>query len=273
MSPKEIADELISEQEVIKIPDKLSFEDQIKTSLDDILSETSTQDIIKTCMQTAIKDAITKSFNYGALSKAVNQKIEEVLVPYIESYDMQQFIPKLDTILTDIINNTTLADNKKLLENFKGLMTEIEEAYMTLETVFKEYCKYVAREVSTSDLDVVYDNGEPEYESVYCKCEIEDISNEYSGYERIQVTFITEDAESQYGNSLNFTFILRRWKEQTEIRYNLYCDIDPSIKSLKYLSDFEIYLMNLTRNSIQITDITDIEEYVTPDAEPEATYS
>ena len=65
-------------------------------------------------------------------------------MPFIEKYDMSDYIVKLDTVLTEIVNQTALVDNKRLLRNFQYLMTEPQEEEVKLSDLFREYEKYVA---------------------------------------------------------------------------------------------------------------------------------
>lgn len=55
---------------------------------------------------------------------SVKEKVSSVMIPAIERHDFSEHLVKLDTILTEIINKTSLADNQKILKNFKELMIE-----------------------------------------------------------------------------------------------------------------------------------------------------
>ena len=63
----------------------------------------------------------------GIMSVSYTHLFEQILVPFIESYDMSGYIVKLDTLLAEMVNKSVLIDNKNLLENFKFMMEEPQE--------------------------------------------------------------------------------------------------------------------------------------------------
>ena len=101
-----------------------NFDEDIKRITDEILSDGTVDQIIREKVTDGIEKAIASSFNYGKLEKAVKERVEQVLVPFIENYDMSAYIVKLDTVLTEIVNKSVLMDNKQMLENFQYLMKE-----------------------------------------------------------------------------------------------------------------------------------------------------
>jgi len=104
-----------------------NFDEDIKRITDEILSDGTVDQIIREKVTDGIEKAIASSFNYGKLEKTVKERVEQVLVPFIESYDMSGYIVKLDTLLTEMVNKSVLTDNKNLLENFKFMMEEPQE--------------------------------------------------------------------------------------------------------------------------------------------------
>ena len=254
--------------------DNLSFEDQIKKTVDDILDNDIVTKTIEDCMRESIQKAINRSFEYGKLGDTLGKRIESVLVPYIETCDISKLNIKLDTVLTDIVNNTTLVDNRKILENFRGLMKEIPEKTISLNDIFEAYCNDMAKNVDTSGMDVTTDGGEPEYEPFMCSYRVEDISRDSSIYETKLVTLSSEEDRNDIASS-EITFELRRYRgNKIENEYSLSYHECADINSLKYLSDTEVLLLRLTRSHTKITipDTTDYEEYITPEAEPESTW-
>ena len=126
-----------------------NFDEDIKRITDEILSDGTVDQIIREKVTDGIEKAIASSFNYGKLEKAVKERVEQVLVPFIESYDMSGYIVKLDTLLTEMVNKSVLTDNKNLLENFKFMMEEPQETDIKISDLFKEYKKFVAGDMET----------------------------------------------------------------------------------------------------------------------------
>lgn len=118
-----------------------NFDEDIKRITDEILSDGTVDQIIREKVTDGIEKAIASSFNYGKLEKAVKERVEQVLVPFIESYDMSGYIVKLDTLLTEMVNKSVLTDNKNLLENFKFMMEEPQETDIKISDLFKEFYK------------------------------------------------------------------------------------------------------------------------------------
>lgn len=140
-----------------------NFDEDIKRITDEILSDGTVDQIIREKVTDGIEKAIASSFNYGKLEKAVKERVEQILVPFIENYDMSAYIVKLDTVLTEIVNKSNLVDNKQMLENFQYLMKEPQITEMKLTDLFKEYKKFVARNMDTYDRKVEWDES-PVYE-------------------------------------------------------------------------------------------------------------
>lgn len=99
-----------------------NFDEDVKKITDEILQDGTVDKIIRENIIKGFELAIERSFSYGKLSDAIRKKTDEGLVPFIEKYDMNNYIVKLDTVLSEIVNSTALVENKKILENFKNLM-------------------------------------------------------------------------------------------------------------------------------------------------------
>lgn len=237
-----------------------------------IINDPATQAIVSEQIQKGIAQSINDCFrSYGSLHKAIEEKVESTLVPYIEKYDIEKFIPKLDTVLTDIVNSTQLMDNKTILNNFKNLMIEPTEKVVTLETIFKKYCQFMADHVDTSNLDVNLDDG-PSYEYFECTCSIEETTQSWSSYDKYDVVF-ESDEELEYSDDSTFGISLRKLKGSKKDEYEISLEKEITIDSLRYLSDFETYLITLARAGVKVIDIQEFSEDVEPTAEPEASWS
>ena len=69
------------------------------------LSEEEVKEILKKKFKESIESAIGSAFRWGDAEKALKKKINDVMVPYIEKYDFSEYLPKLDTVLTEIVNS------------------------------------------------------------------------------------------------------------------------------------------------------------------------
>ena len=212
--------------------------------------------------------AIDSSFRYGDLKRAIEGRVKEVLVPFIEQYNMGGYAVKLDDVLSQIVEQTALADNKRILENFRGLMVEPPTKTVTLEEVFERYCGFVQRSIDTDGLEIVFDD-EPHYECVTACAQIEMderfLRNSLFEYATLSLWARDDD------EALPFAVKLVRWKEDRANGFDIRYDRAPTLAGLSTMSDFEVYLTALSRACTKLTwDKGMLDKEVQPDAEPEA---
>lgn len=243
----------------------MNLEERIQNAVMEKLNDGTVEQIVKVSVETAIKKSLDDLFSWrGAGKKMIDEKVGEVIVPVIERHDFNQYIVKLDSILTEIINQTSLSDNKEILENFKTLMVEPGEKVIKLSTIFQKYCEYVAHDVDTTNLKACCEDGEPYYEPVTANMEIEHEDTWISSNNRCRVKFSCEEDE-------NLNKELWLYKSKTDNNWNVswemntFCDIN----SLRNLSDFDIFLMTLRRAFVDVE--LDTESEYADDIEPEET--
>jgi hypothetical protein len=203
--------------------------------------------------------------NYGDVTKVIEGKIKEVMIQQLSSYDYSKYVVKLDHILTEILKKTSL-DNKKILENFKELMVESDfPKVVKVSDIFNKYEKYVAQNIDTGDLEVVFEDG-PSYENVSVTMEVEyEEERSWANFKHATVVFECEKDET-----LNYEIWLSKFKEYP---WSLSLEIDSSIESLRHLDEFKIYLIKLNQSGSRIEiDSEDLEDEVEVDAEPEAEF-
>jgi hypothetical protein len=249
-----------------------NFDEDIKRITEEVLSDGAVDKIIREKVQKGIEEAIDNSFRWGELEKAVKARVQSVLVPFIEGYDMSAYIVKLDTILTEIVNKTSLQDNKKILENFRYMMIEPESEEIKLSDIFKEYQNFVSRNMDTFDRKVTYETGEPEYEpmNVYLGFEEEE-ERGWSSF-KSAILELSVDEEGQKDN-LNRTVRFSRWKKDRKQGWEIRTDCNPEIYSLRNMDEFDLFLAKLQRADVHIiVDIDCDEECVYSDNKPELTY-
>jgi hypothetical protein len=191
------------------------------------------------------------------------------MVPYLESYDYSQYIVKLDSVLVDVLKNTTL-DNKKLLTNFKSLLvTEEIKEKITVTELFEKWQEYVAENVDTDGLEVNCDDS-PSYEYVEVTCDFEeDERRSWSSLESGVLVF-----ECEHDEKMNFEVKLHRWIDSKDKTWSIDYKTNHEISSLRHINEFEIYLMKISQAGTKIEmDTTRESGEVEPGKEPEASWS
>lgn len=246
-----------------------NFEQRIADAVTRKLSDGTVEKIIEQKIEKAVSDALEDIFKWnGAGKKLIEDKLGEVIVPVIERHDFNQYLVKLDSALTEIVNATNLADNKAILGNFEDLMKNPDFEEINLSEIFNRYCQHVAANVDTSDLEAECEDGEPYYQHVTATLEVEHVDKSWykSRFDDCYVKFMCEEDED-----LNCQ--LRLYKDQNEDRWHILRGAPDSIdiNSLRNLSDFQVFLSILQRSFIKIIMDTQSEydDDIEPDEKPE----
>lgn len=235
------------------------------------LSSDEVSDIVKEKFKNALASAVEDAFRWGDAKHAIEDKVKEVMVPYIENYDFSEYLPKLDSVLTEIVNSDFCIGNKKILENFKELMLEPEQKEIKLTDLFKAWVKQCEKDIDTDGLDIDYDDG-VSYQYVDCEMrfELEDKPS-WSSCQRAVITF-----ENEHDEKLNVEIPVSKWiwDSGKEEPYTISVCKDLMISSLRNLSEFDVLLLRLSRaGTAIIIDKESYYDYIQPEAEPEASFS
>lgn len=246
----------------------MNLEKSIEGVIKQRLEDGTIEKLVDEQFQKGITNALENMFkSYGDVTKVIEKQIESVMVPYLESYDYSRYIVKLDSILTEVLEAST-AENRQMLENFKELMTPFEEKTITATQLFEKWQKHVASNVETDGLDICYED-QPSYESVNVTLEVdEDENRSWSSFESANLIF-----ECEHDEKMNYAIKLSRWKNDRKGQWDIRHDRTSDISSLRYLDEFEVFLMKITQANVKLVlDTTYENDDVTPDKEPEATF-
>ena len=247
------------------------MKDELLKIAQECMTEEEVKQIVKEKFVKAFSSAVEASFRWGELEKTIKKKIIESMVPYIEKYDFSEHLPKLDVVLTEIVNSDLFVGQKTVINNFKDLMFEPDEKEVKITDLFKKWIKKCEREIDTDGLEICYDDG-VSYCDVDCEMYVEILDRpSWSSIERVLVTF-----KNDHDESLNKEISLTAWvKSSGEMdSYKLSVSSDVCISSLAYLDEFEVYLLKLERAGTSIVIDKGYEESsIIPEAEPEATFS
>lgn len=235
------------------------------------LSSDEVTEIVKEKFMKALGSAIEDAFRWGDAKHAIENIVKEVMVPYIENYDFSEYLPKLDSVLTEIVNSDFCIGNKTILENFEKLMLAPEQKEIKLTDLFKAWVKQCEKDIDTDGLDIDYDDG-VSYQSVDCEMrfELEDKLS-WSSCQRAVITF-----ENEHDEKLNVEIPVSKWiwDSGKEEPYTLSVYKDLMISSLRNLSEFDVLLLRLSRSGTAIIiDKESYYDYIQPEAEPEASFS
>lgn len=234
------------------------------------LSSDEVNQIVKEKFMKALGDAIDDAFRWGDAKDALKKKVTEVMVPYIEKYDFSSHLPKLDSVLAELVNSDTCMGNKQILENFKDLMTEPEQKEIKVTDLFKAWIKQCSEDIDTDGLEICYDDS-VSYSCVDCEMRVEELDKpSWSSYQRAIITF-----ENEHDEKLNVEIPVSKWvwDNGKEEQYTLSISNDVCISSLRNLNEFQILLMRLEKaKTAIIIDKDSCFDEIYPEAEPEARF-
>lgn len=227
------------------------------------LNDGTVEKLVSRYVEKGIDEALSSLFSYGGEGKRlIEKKLGEVLVPAIEAYDFSQYLIKLDSVLTELVNSAGPAGNRKILENFRGLMEETGMEEIRMSEIFGQYRLHVAGNVSTCGLKACHDGGEPYYEHVTALMEEE--SRDRGWYARDNRRAFKFTCEEDEG--LDCRIELYRHNGEGFWRFRA-GDGSMDINSLRWVNDFEVFLFKLKREHVKI--ILDVESACDDDIEPE----
>ena len=233
---------------------------RIADAVENKLNDGSIEKMVSAAVENAVEQSLSDLFRYnGGGKKIIDKKLNETMVPVIESFDFGKYCLKLDCVLTELVNSSVLVDNKKILENFRDLVKEPDVDSIKLSDIFSKYKKYVSENVDTDNLEINHDDS-PTYQYVTATMETK---NSWSGDWK-EIIFKCEEDEA-LEKRVMLTKICGKWKILSKS-----CE-DNNIDSLKYLSEFDIFILRLNKAYTEIViDVANMYDgEVEVEAEPE----
>ena len=102
-----------------------TFEERVAKTVSEKMNDGTVEKLVADAAEKALKESINEQFRWnGEAKKIIDEKVKAVMIQAIENVDLNDYVVKLDTLLTEIVNSTSLIDNKVIMGNFKKLMTE-----------------------------------------------------------------------------------------------------------------------------------------------------
>ncbi len=219
-----------------------SIEERINKTVNEFLKS----DYIENQVENALKEATKKACDdltgwNSPISKIINENIKDVMVPIIEKYDYSRYVTKLDVVLAKVLQES-LKPNNEILEKFNKAIKPAPES-VDIKDILNEYIKY---KESDYDLDLIEDEIEDYYDGDIFEipCSIEVVQ---SGYLNDKYSLVLKNDYEEDVIEIN----LRKGLYDNDFMITTVLTYD--LRGLSYLSDFEIYLLNLQRNFTKIT--------------------
>lgn len=249
-----------------------NFDEDIKRITEEVLSDGTVEAKIREKIVKGFESAIDDAFRWGDLEKAIKERVKTVLVPFVENYNMDEYLVKMDTVLTEMVKQSALVDNKRMLEHFQFMLAVPEKEEIKLSELFEQYKKFVARNVETSGRHASFDSGEPEYDPMEVRFYFEEEeSRSWSSFRYATVDF-TVDEEGQQ-DELSRTIRLSRWENEKKEGWEIRTDTHADIYSLTHMDEFDLLLAKLQKADVRvIIDEEDDFDSVYSESKPEPTW-
>lgn len=248
----------------------MNLEEKIQLSIKNKLEDGTVEKIITENIEKGLNECFKDLFGWsGEGRKTIETQIKSIMIPYLEKYDYSEYIIKLDHTLTNIIKETT-KDNRKILENFKTLMSvDLNIKSIKVSDLFNKWCEYVKKNVETNGLEVEYED-EVQYECVEVSYEFESIEKRnWIKQEKGRLIF-----ECNHDENMNTVIDLKRYSDiNKKNMWNFYIDDKCDLNSLRYLDEFKVYLLSLQQANVEIElDEEDCFYCIRPEKTPEPYY-
>lgn len=250
----------------------MNLENSIQDVITKKMQDGTIEKIVSEKLEEGVNSALDKLFGrYGDVTEVIEKEIKSVMVPYLENKDYSEYVVKLDDVMGKVLKETT-SDNKKILNNFKELMSPIGEfeKEITVTKLFEKWMEYVSKDVDTDGLEVEFDD-EPYYECIVvtARIEHEDSDRSWSSIKHSNLIF-----ECEHDEKMNISIPLSKWDRHPDGPWDIDFKSTSDLNTLKYLNDFEIYMMKMTQLFAKLEiDEENLEDEIRPEEQPEASFN
>lgn len=270
-------------KEMKEVTEAVDFKEKVKEIAGGLFEGGWFDQMVEEQLKEALKKAVESQFSYGgAAYTRIKEIVSKNITESLEDYD-PGYIPRLETVMQGIIDQTVLGEQKQLLTNFQTFMDRSEipkpekgrtRGVISLDAIFKKYCNKIAKEFNTDERAIDYDD-EPSYEPVECYASIEkDETYGFSVAEHAFLCFGISDAESekdqkQFGHKIPIVM----WP--TEKEWSFYGEPGKlDYGNLAHMDGFLCYLTALRCNNVMIEDYPgELSKCVELNTSPECEWS
>ena len=251
------------------------LEASVAKSVAEAFEKVSFQEMIDRKVEEMVESAVDDACRWGRARDAVKKKVEELLVPAIESYDLGQCNVKLELLLDQLIKESAIGERRDILKNLKLLAASDtapkEAAFSDIVDAFE---RFVADAFDNSGREVE-DDG---YAPIECRCTIEEQGRR--GYfeplfeERIVVLeVIEEDDPNDCAPTMTKRVRLSRYR--ADQHWVIDAPRELSVTDLRQLDEFDTRIATMAICRTKFRDDLDERETtfeVEPIQQPELEY-
>lgn len=220
-----------------------------------------------------LRSALNDACRWGKVKDALKAKIEQMLVPAIEKYDLAACNVKLEAFLDELIEESAIGERRQLLKKARllasneGLPESVDADYL-----FKAYAEFVADEYDCSGRQI--EDGEYLPISITMRLEHEPKTFFTSLFEYATITFEPTDEDDPNDSNAE----LARQIRVSRYHSDSYWKIDElhglSITDLRHLDKFMVRMATMAQwyTHLELDGFTELDDEVEPSSKPELEY-
>lgn len=243
-----------------------TLEEVVNMAMAKALQADVLQELIDQKAQKLVEEALDRAFYLGDVERAMSDKIELMLIPAIERYDLARCNVKLEALLDELVAESAIGERRDILRRFRLLMSNDDMPDgVTVTQIFDRWQRWAAENFDCTDRHIT-DGSYDEFEAYI---DIEERGS-YSGYFRYMNIYLkVEQDENNNADRLNRTIKLSRWHgDETwtiDVRGQL------NVSGLRDMPDFDVWVYKLAQVRMPVTldagphDV----DYIQPTDEPE----
>lgn len=224
--------------------------------------------MLKEEIEAQTRKAIVSSLDYGDLHRAIRDKLNEMLIPAIRSWNPTNYVEIFEQMLNQVYQASIGEATVEMLERLGAAIKPVPNE-MSIDDLVDTYAKFVAEYIDTNKLEVLFDDG-PHYELIECTATFkeEDDANYFAPWVK-HGTLRLSCAQDDYNEfTLDVPFI-RGNRRDGDWTIALITNID-----FMNADTFTLQLASLARKGTKITGIDECVQWdteVETDREPEPT--
>ena len=233
------------------------IQNMINNKIDEKINNGDFDKIVDEAVKSMFQKILNESTNsWGEPYKLLEKKIQESMCQHIEKYDFSKHLIKFTEVLDEIMKAPTVKQYNQVAKNLKALFTvKVPESEISLNEIFDKYCKYVE-----DDCTISYSDCENAEEGTTCvTCKFEKVEDSYSGDYKFSA--YRDDGEEL--EDFTYYIAIRKWHFNDKYSiYDSYKEEEKRLNSIRYASEFDIYLMLIKQSSVYLNDL---DEYLEDD--------
>lgn len=244
----------------------------VTDAIEQTLASRSFESMVQARVDQMMRDLVDDVCRWGTVRDAMRTRLEGLLVPAIEGYDLGRCNVKLESLFDQLIEESAIAERRQLLENAKLLMGHApapKEA--SLADLFDIYADFVAEHFDCSGRTV--DCGT--YDNIATRVRTEPVETRLHGsmFEHMNLVFEPIEQDDPNDSNQDLARSLRLTRYCRDDHWTIDDLRDVRMSDLRSLDEFMVKMCAMSQARTHVTLETDeITDEVEPNHAPEVEF-